>query len=176
MKPVSSASKWTVAIVVGLAGAAGVLAWSFGDEAEAREPANHSAVVGKPFQISDSVKKFCETDAQIMMCEQTMPLLAAMRAEPRDPNWAVPMEALIEKFMRVGGKPWVQIRALECRGTYCALEYAVYVNDLDHDVDGDEELERLLDPLTGIVIPEMDSGSGKPMMVSVLVWRKRPSP
>ena len=102
-----------------------------------------------------------------------MPLLAAMLAEARDPQWAAPMEALIAKSMRVGGKEWVQIRALECRSTHCALEYAVYLDDLDHDVDGSEELERLMDPLGGIVAPEMPHGSGKPMMVSVLVWKRR---
>jgi hypothetical protein len=97
-----------------------------------------------------------------------------MRAEPRDPKWAVPMEALIEKFMRLDGKQWVQIRALECRSTYCALEDAVYVDDLDHEVDGSEELERLMDPITGIMVPEMNTASGKPMMVSVLIWRRFP--
>jgi len=145
-----------VAIVLGLAGAA-----------------NQSTVIGKPFRISDSVKEYCEAAPKIMMCEQTLPLLAAMLAEARDPRWAAPMEALIAKSMRVGGKEWVQIRALECRSAHCALEYAVYLDDLDHDVDGSEDLERLMEPLGGIVAPEMNQGLGKPMMVSVLVWKKR---
>jgi hypothetical protein len=144
-----------------------------GAAAQAREPADQPAVIGKPFRISDSVKKYCEAGPNILMCEQTMPLLAALKAEPRDPKWAVPMEALIEKSMRVGGKEWARIRALECRSTRCALEYAVPVNDLDHDVDGSEELERLMDPLGGIVAPEMNPVLARPMMVSVLVWQKR---
>lgn len=135
--------------------------------------AANQSVIGKPFRVSDSVSRYCEAGPKIAMCAQAMPLLASMRTEPRDPQWAAPMEALIAKSMRVGGKDWVQIRALECRSTRCALEYAVYVNDLDHDVDGSEELERLMDPQGGIVIPEMSPGSGKPMMVTVLVWQKR---
>lgn len=115
----------------------------------------------------------CAMAPKIMMCEQAMPLLAAMQAETRDPQWAAPMEALIAKSMRVGGKGWAQIRALECRSTHCALEYAVYLDDLDHNADGSEELERLMEPLGGIVAPEMPQGLGKPMMVSVLVWKRR---
>jgi hypothetical protein len=111
------------------------------------------------------------------MCEQAMPLLAAMHSEPRDPRWAVPMEALVAKSMQVGGKDWVQIRALECRSTRCALEYAVYVDDLDHDVDGDQDLERLMEPVGGMVAPEVSQGgSGRGLMVSVLFWTKRPPP
>jgi len=139
-----------VAIALGLAGAA-----------------NQPTVIGKPFRISDSVKEYCEAAPKIMMCEQTEPLLAAMLAETRDPRWAAPMEALIAKSMRVGGKDWVQIRA---------LKYAVYLDDLDHDLDGSEDLEQLMEPLGGIVAPEMNQGLGKPMMVSVLVWQKRSAP
>lgn len=173
MKRIANASMLSnVAISLALLAASVGLTWSLGTEAEAGEPANQS-IGGKPFRVSESVKKYCAADPKIMMCAQAMPLLAAMLEEPRDPQWAARVEALIEKSMRVGGKQWIQIRALECRSIHCALEYAVYVNDLDHDVDGSEELERLMDPLTGIVIPEMNSASGKPMMVSVLVWQKR---
>jgi len=63
----------------------------------------------------------------------------------------------------------VQIRALECRSTHCALEYAVRVDDLDHDVDGSEELERLVEPVGGVIAPEV----GTRMMVNVLIWQKR---
>jgi hypothetical protein len=159
-----------VAITLGLAGAAVGFTWYFATQAEGREPANHSAVIVKPFQISDSVKEYCGgAAAKSMMCEQIKPLLAAMLSEVREPRWAGPIEALIGKSMRVDGKEWVQIRALECRSTYCALEYAVRVDDLDHDVDGSEELERLVEPVGGIMAPEV----GTRMMVSVLVWQKR---
>jgi len=49
-----------VAITLGLAGAAVGFTWYFATQAEGREPANQSAVIGKPFQISDSVKEYCE--------------------------------------------------------------------------------------------------------------------
>jgi len=145
----------------------------FGGQVEAREPANQFAVIGQTFQISKSVKEYCEVRPEPMMCAQAMPLLAAMRSERRNPQWAAPMEALIAKSMRVGGKEWVQIRALECRSTRCALEYAVYVDDLNHDVDGDQEFERLMEPVGGIVAPEVNQGVGRHMMVSVLFWARR---
>jgi hypothetical protein len=159
-------------ISLGLASA--VLIWSFGAGAAAGEPANQSGVIGKPFRISDSVKEYCDIRPRPMMCDQALPLLAALRAETRDPRWAAPMEALIAKSMQVGGRQWVQIRSLECRSTRCALEYAVYVNDLDHDVDGNQELERLMEPVGGIVAPEVSLIQGKGMMVSVLIWSKLP--
>lgn len=135
---------------------------------------DHAAVIGKPFKISKSVMQFCEIRPQPMMCEMAWPLHAAFLSETRDAQWAAPMEALIEKSMRVGGKQWVQIRALECRRTRCALEYAVYGDDLDHDADGDEDLERLLEPVGGIMAPELGEGLAKGMIVSVLFWTKRP--
>jgi hypothetical protein len=147
--------------------------WFFGAQANAGDPPNQSAMIGRPFQISKSVMEFCEARPQPMMCEQAMPLLAAMRSEKRDPHWAAPLEALIATSMRVGGKDWVQIRALECRSTHCALEYAVYVDDLNHDVDGDKELERRMEPVGGIVAPELKPGSNRGSMVSVLIWTKR---
>ena len=130
-------------------------------------------VSGRPFQISESVKQFCTNEPKPMMCEQAMPLLAAMRVEPRDDRWAARIEALIAKFMRVDGKDWVQIRALECRSAHCALEYAVFADDLKHDADGDAELERLMEMVGGIVAPELEPGSSRGMMVSVLIWKKR---
>jgi hypothetical protein len=162
-------SRNVAAIFLGLAMAvAGAVAGTGADEAP-----NQSAVIGRPFQISKSVQEYCGMPVKPMMCEQAMPLLAAMRSEPRDPRWAAPMEARIARSMRVGGKDWVQIRALECRSTRCALEYAVYVDDMDHDVDGDKELERLMEPVGGIVAPEVIKGSNRGAMVSVLFWTKR---
>ena len=63
--------------------------------------------------------------------------------------------------MLVNGRPWAEIRALECRRTYCALEYAVDIDDLDHDVDGNEELEKLMEPVAGVMAPELPSNRGK---------------
>jgi hypothetical protein len=48
----------------------------------------------------------------------------------------------------------------------------VYVDDLDHDVDGDAELERLMEPVGGIVAPEVKQDFRKGMFVSVLFWTK----
>jgi hypothetical protein len=163
------------AITLGLTCAGVGLIGFSGAKAQSREPTNQSAVIGQPFRISKSIKEFCDAAPRPPMCEQAMALLAAMQSEPRDPRWAASMEALVAKSMRVGGKDWVQIRALECRSTRCALEYAVYVDDLDHDVDGDEDLERLMEPVGGMMAPEVSQGgSGRGLIVSVLFWTKRP--
>jgi hypothetical protein len=89
---------------IGLGLAIAGLTWFFGAHAIAGEPANQFAVVWRPFRISASVKEYCEARPPPMMCEQSMLLLAAMLSEARDPRWAAPMEALIAKSMRVGGK------------------------------------------------------------------------
>jgi hypothetical protein len=46
-------------------------------------------------------------------------------------------------------------------------------DDLDHDVDGDNELERIMEPVGGIVVPEVSlSGRGRGKIVTVLLWIK----
>jgi hypothetical protein len=139
----------------------------------AGETRNSSSPVGKPFRVSNSVTEYCATKPMPMMCEAFKPLLADFLAEPRDAEWASPVEALIAKSMRVNGKPWVEIRALECRHTRCALEYAVSIDDLGPSVDGDMQLDRLMEPIGGVMAPELASGSGKGKMVSVMIWRRR---
>jgi len=37
----------------------------------------------------------------------------------------------------------------------------------------DAELDRLMDPAGGVVVPEPPSDSGKGKMISVLIWRRR---
>jgi hypothetical protein len=150
------------------------LAWLAAPDSSAAEPARSQAsAIGKPFRVSDSVTRFCATRPIVPMCEAFAPRLAELLAEPRDARWAAPVEALIARSMLVDGKPWVQIRALECRRTLCALEYAVPADDLDHDVDGNAELEQFMEPVSGVVVPEPASGPGKSRMVSVLIWLRR---
>ena len=141
--------------------------------AAASSSGNPEDVIGKPFRVSESVKSYCAMQPPVMMCVAFGPQLAEFMREEREASWAVPAEMLIEKSMRVGGQRRVEIRALECRHTLCALEYAVPVDDLDHDADGSEELERLMEPVGGVVVPELPTGSGKGKFVSVLFWRKR---
>jgi len=150
------------------------LAWLSALDSTAAEPArNQASTIGKPFRVSDSVAKYCAIRPIVTMCEAFEPLLAEFLAESRDTQWAAPVEALIAKSMLVDGKPWVEIRALECRRMRCALEYAVSVDDLDHDVDGNAELDRLMEPIGGVMAPEPTTGSGKGLMISVMIWRKR---
>jgi hypothetical protein len=141
--------------------------------APASDSAAVPATVGKPFKVSDAVTTYCAMQPPLMMCQMFAPQLAEFLAESRDAAWAAPMEKLIVKSMRVGGKQWTEIRALECRRTLCALEYAVPVDDLNHNVDGDADLDRLMEPEGGVMAPELPSGMGAGKMVSVLIWRKR---
>ena len=133
---------------------------------------NQSGVIGKPFHVSASVTAFCALKPPAPMCEAFAPQLAEFLAESRDDRWAAPVERLIAKSMLVKGKPWAQIRALECRRTRCALEYAVNAKDLGADVDGNEELDRLMESTGGVMVPDPSSTSGGGMLVSVLIWRK----
>ena len=91
-----------------LALAAGVaLAWLSGLDSTAGEPRrDQSAVIGKPFRISESVTAYCDMKPQVMMCEQFEPRLAEFLAESRDAEWAAPVEKLIAKSMLVNGQPW----------------------------------------------------------------------
>lgn len=134
-------------------------------------PPNQSRI-GAPFRVSDSVTTYCSEPSTLMMCEAFKPQIAEFLAQKRDAAWARTIEPLIEKSMLVKGKPRAVIRALECRRTMCALEYAVFVDDLDHDVDGNQELSRLMEPVGGVMAPELPGADGRAKIVSVLIWRK----
>jgi hypothetical protein len=160
-------------LAVGIAGVGIALVAFLAPPSTAGEPPDQRAVVGQPFRPSKSVLEYCGMKPPPMMCTQALPLLASMSSEARDAAWAARMEALIEKFTRVDGRKWVGIRALECRSTLCALEYAVDVGDLDHEFDGNAELERLMDPIGGIVAPELGPDRRGGRMVSIMIWKKR---
>lgn len=151
-----------------------MLAWVAGFDSIAGESqGDQPAVIGKPFRVSASVTSYCAMQPRLMMCEAFEPQLAEFLAETRDARWAAPVERLIARSMLVNGRPWAQIRALECRSTRCALEYAVAVDDLGRDVDGDEELDKLMEPVGGVaLVPELPAGPGKGVFVNVLIWRK----
>src|SRR5688500_3145851 len=136
--------------------------------------ADPAAAIGQPFRISASVTQFCSYQPPATMCVQFRPVFDEFLAETRDAQWAQHVERLILQFFLVNGQPWAETRSLECRRTLCALEYAVDVDNLDHDADGSEQLERLMEPVTGVMAPELPSAGGKGKIVSVLIWRKRP--
>lgn len=158
---------WTP-VVAGAAFAWLMAAFSIAADAKNEQ----TGVIGKPFRVSASVTEYCSMKPTIMMCESFRPALDEFLAEARDARWAPPVERLIFESMLVKGKPWAEIRALECRRTICALEYAVSIDDLDHSVDGSEKLETLMQPITGVIAPELPSNRGKGKMVSILIWRK----
>jgi hypothetical protein len=137
-------------------------------------PSNQSDVIGKPFRVSASVTDYCASEPRLTMCEAFEPLLAKFLAESRDASWAAPVERLIEASMRVKGKARVLIRALECRRTLCALEYVAFLDDMDFEVDGSEELSRLMEPVGGVMAPELPGKDLRGKMISVLIWRKTP--
>lgn len=150
------------------------LAWLSGCDSDAGESRRaRPAVVGKPFRVSDSVTAYCATKPIAMMCEEFAPRLAEFMAESRDAQWAASVESLIVKSMLVDSQPRFEMRALECRRTRCAFEYAVTTDDFGHALDGYEELDRHMELIGGVTAPELLSGSGNGMWVSVMIWRKR---
>jgi len=131
------------------------------------------STASKPFRVSDSVTEYCAMKPTVMMCEEFAPRLAEFLAESRDAEWAAPLERLIAKSMPANGQPRFEIRALECRRTRCAFEYAVAADDLGQTWAGYTELDRHLELIGGVTAPELPSGSGNGMWVSVMIWRKR---
>jgi hypothetical protein len=153
--------------------AAVTLVWLLALDSTAASATRNLSTIGRPFRVSKSVTEFCAMKPVPVMCETFKPQLAELLAEARDVQWAPPMEKLIAKSMLMNGRPWVEIRALECRRVRCALDYAVSVDDLNHTVDGNAELDQLMEPEGGVTVPEPASGSSKGMMVSVIIWRTR---
>ena len=138
----------------------------------AQSPPNQS-VVGRPFRVSAAVTTYCAELAGLAMCEAFKPQITEFFAEKREADWARAVEPLIARSLLVRGKSWAVIRSLECRRTLCALEYAVFTDDLDREADGSEELARQVEPTGGVMAPELPGSDGRAKIVSVLIFRKR---
>ncbi|HEU5134051.1 MAG TPA: hypothetical protein VFU13_02805 [Steroidobacteraceae bacterium] len=131
------------------------------------------AVTGKPFGVSDSVTAYCATRPVVAMCEEFAPRLAEFLAESRDAEWADSMERQIAQWMLADRQSPFEMRALECRRTRCAFEYAVTTDAYGQTLDGYEELDRHMELTGGVTAPELTSGTGHGKWVSVMIWRKR---
>lgn len=83
-------------------------------------PSTDQSVVGRPFEISESVINRCKED--VIECPLVMASVAKMTAEPRDIQWAKKMEERLQAAadMEVAGQ--YVIRNLECRTSTCIVE------------------------------------------------------
>jgi hypothetical protein len=137
-------------------------------------PPGIAHAAGTVLKIPAAITTMCATPPNsALVCEDLQEFLDAFNAEPRNDAWAKEMEARIRKAMRVGGKELREIRALQCRSSRCVLVYGVAAQDFEREVDGDLELDRLMDVRTGAVGPE---GADESSLVGMLVWQKREYP
>lgn len=125
-------------------------------------------------KVPSALTTMCATPPNsVLVCEDLQLFLEAFNAESRDETWAKDMEARIRKAMRVGGQELRQIRKLQCRSSRCALVYSVRAEDAEKEIDGDLELDQLMDLRSGAVGPEGADGSS---VMGMLVWQTREYP
>jgi hypothetical protein len=125
-------------------------------------------------KIPPAITTFCATPPNsALVCKDLQEFLDAFNAETRADAWAKDMEARIRKATLAGGKTLREIRTLQCRSARCVLVYGVAAQDAEKEVDGDLDLDRLMDVRTGAVGPEGADGS---TVVGMLAWQKREYP
>lgn len=112
------------------------------------------SVVGRPFQISASVKQGCM--GETVECPLVLASVARMVNQPRDIDWAKKMEEKIQGVVDRQKPGAYLIRNLECRTSTCILE--VECRDGPFVARYDQAITSSLRPnaLT-IGVPEYDS-------------------
>jgi hypothetical protein len=108
----------------------------------------------RQFELSASLRNFCSQD-QILMCEQTNSFLAAMANEARDDTWANDTETHLRRAFEAAGQGKVELRALQCRSTRCALEYAVDGQAIDAGFEMNPDFPASIEPATGAFTYEL---------------------
>ena len=113
--------------------------------------------VAGPFTLSKSLADYCR-ETNWIACQQMNQFLAQLRAEPRDEKWATSREDLLKRKFLAAGRKDLEIRALECRRSLCAIEYSLRI-DIHTELDFGG-LDGVLEPVTGAFAPEVDHVSG----------------
>lgn len=85
------------------------------------EVSEGDSVIGNPFPISASVRDSCKPNPD---CDRIKAALKEMAQEARDDTWATDMEEKLREYSASFGPDKYTIRAIECRGSLCAIEVA----------------------------------------------------
>lgn len=106
------------------------------------------------FQLSATLRNFCSQD-QILMCQQTNAFVAAMAEAARDDTWASDTEVQLRRAFEDAGQGKVEVRALQCRSTRCALEYAIDMKAIQAGFEMNPEFPASIEPATGAFTYEL---------------------
>jgi hypothetical protein len=134
--------------------------------------ADPRAVVGREFPISDSVRASCIRNREGTACEdETIDMLERMAKEPRDLLWAPQTERRLSDLIRSRTEE-VEIRAVECRTSICAIEVASTFGPYLAGLDADALLSRNLREWGGMHAHEPVIGGAR-TTITVLVYERR---
>lgn len=87
------------------------------------EASDATAVIGRPFPVSNSVEAGCRRFSG--SCDEELEgLLSKFAQEQRDLAWATDMEAKLRDHIMTAEPNKFSIRAIECRATRCVVEVA----------------------------------------------------
>jgi hypothetical protein len=129
----------------------------------------NNAVIGRSFQISDSVDSQCRHEPS--SCSDVLRNLVRLAKEPRDNLWAAEMEKLIQINIAKQEEKQYSIRNIECRTSVCAVEVASIFGP--YMVGRDDHLRSSLRPgLATLGVYEADS-SGAKVTVTVETFMRR---
>jgi hypothetical protein len=140
---------------------------------------NQSGGEEQAFRLGAAMREQCASaPAPAPFCADLHDFLGKLAGEPRDARWAGDMEARLRKFLLVDGKPWAELRSLECRRTRCAMEFATSLATAGEDIKGDgfDELLELMEPASGGMAYELPGANTPPKVVTVMCWQRQVTP
>ena len=140
--------------------------------AAAHVDSSGAAMIGRPFPVSESIERNCRRMATggVDGCGEVHDALLALAQEPRDPVWAMDMEARLAALVSTRDSN-AFIRSLECRTSRCALEVAS-VSGAFRDPEYDYMVQNGISPSYGAFSYEKDPSSAT-MTVSLLTFLRR---
>jgi hypothetical protein len=114
-----------------------------------------TALVGRPFPVSNSVAAGCKADG----CPELDQALAKFADEPRDPVWASKIEEKLREF--IATDPQYTVRNLECRSTLCFAEVTSILGGFNDGIKSNDSLHGLLYTDNRVFGYERDPSSGR---------------
>jgi hypothetical protein len=131
-----------------------------------------SDVIGRPFPLSESVRRFCAGhQAGTVDCPELMEFLAKFSEEPRDEAWANSIEQRMRLLVTQSRPTDARVRQVECRTNKCVLEIEAPDEFVLNEFGSDPLLKRELNEWIGDLGFEYENG--RTVVVTVCTFYRR---
>jgi hypothetical protein len=145
-----------------------------GDAADAELVGDYvdTSVIGRPFQLSESVGRTCAGRATgASDCTDLRDFLRAFAQESRDALWATATEKRIASFIVESKGDYANLRQVECRTDRCVVEVEARNSSVIIEFDKDPELKDLREGIGDLGFER--SAGGQEIVVTLSTLSRR---